>query len=139
MRISCSVFFQVLFLDIPRRGGQVARSAGTFGQLVAKQFTFVVIKLPSGKFRLFRKNCWATIGRVSNLDFYNLVKSKAGYNRWLGRRPSVRGSAMNPCEHPLGGGEGRCSIGGIPVSPWGKPALGKKTRKHKLYSDIYLV
>lgn len=100
----------------------------------------MLLQLPSGKLRLFNKTCWGTIGQVGNIEFSSLVKSKAGVNRWLGKRPSVRGVAMNPCDHPHGGGEGRSPVGRIlPVSPWGKPALGKKTRRFKRYSDIYMV
>ena len=90
--------------------------------------------------RLFSRLCWGTIGKIGNSDFATLVKSKAGYNRWLSRTPRVRGVVMNPCDHPHGGGEGRTPIGRVrPISPWGKPALGKKTRKSKRYSDIYIV
>lgn len=100
----------------------------------------MVIKLPSGKLRLFDKNCWATIGRVGNISFFNIKKGKAGSNRWLGKRPTVRGVAMNPCDHPHGGGEGRSPVGRTrPVTPWGKAALGQKTRKPKIYSNIYLI
>lgn len=99
-----------------------------------------MLQLPSGKLRLFSKACWATIGQVGNVEFSSLVKSKAGCNRWLGRRSQVRGVAMNPCDHPQGGGEGKTSIGKLrPVSPWGKPALGKKTRSANKYSNIYKV
>lgn len=123
----------------PGRGAQLVRSAGTFGQVISKQNKFVVIKLPSGKLRLFNKNCWATIGKVGNIEFLNFTKGKAGCTRWLGRRPSVRGVAMNPCDHPHGGGEGKSPVGrSRPVSPWGKPALGQKTRKSKKYSNIYI-
>lgn len=97
-----------------------------------------MVKLPSGKFRLFDKNCWATIGRVGNIDFNNIVRGKAGISRWLSIRPSVRGVAMNPCDHPHGGGEGKAPVGrSRPVSPWGKPALGKKTRKSNSYNRSY--
>lgn len=123
----------------PGKGGQIARSAGTFGQVISKQNKFVVIKLPSGNLRLFNKNCWATVGRVGNVEFLNLTKGKAGCKRWLGVRPYVRGVAMNPNDHPHGGGEGKSPVGrSRPVSPWGKPALGQKTRKSKKYSDIYI-
>nr|ALP86066.1 ribosomal protein L2 [Phacus orbicularis] len=124
----------------PGRGGQVIRSAGSFGQIVSKQLKFVVIKLPSGKLHLFSKDCWATIGRVSNSEHSNFTKGKAGFSRWLGIRPTVRGSAMNPCDHPHGGGEGRTPIGKKrPVTPWGKPTLGFKTRRPKKYTNIYLL
>lgn len=126
--------------SFPGKGGQVARSAGSFAQVIAKQDRFVVIKLPSGKLRLFEKSCWATIGKVSNLDFSNIIKGKAGYNRWLGKRPNVRGVVMNPNDHPHGGGSGKTPIGRkAPVSPWGKFSLGKKTRKRKLYSNKYIL
>jgi large subunit ribosomal protein L2 len=124
----------------PGNGGKLARAAGTFAQVLSSQKTFVVIKLPSSKLRLFDKNCWAAIGRVGNVDFINLKKGKAGSNRWLGKRPSVRGVVMNPCDHPHGGGEGRSPIGRKrPVTPWGKATLGQKTRKSKIYSNIFLV
>lgn len=124
----------------PGRGGQVIRAAGSFGQIISKQFKFVVIKLPSGKLHLFSKDCWATIGRVSNCEHINFTKGKAGLSRWLGIRPTVRGSAMNPCDHPHGGGEGRTPIGKKkPVTPWGKPTLGFKTRRPKKYTNIYLL
>lgn len=99
-----------------------------------------MIQLPSGSLRFFKKVCWATIGHVSNFDHSMVLKAKAGYSRWLGKRPHVRGVAMNPCEHAHGGGEGRSPVGRLrPVSPWGKPALGKKTRKSNKYSNIYLL
>lgn len=122
------------------KGGQIARSAGTFARIVAYQGALVMVQLPSGKLRLFSRLCWATIGKIGNSEFATLVKSKAGYTRWLSRTPRVRGVVMNPCDHPHGGGEGRTPIGRVkPVSPWGKPALGKKTRRSKRYSDIYIV
>lgn len=123
----------------PGKGGQLARAAGTFAQIISAQKNFVVLKLPSGRLRLFDKNCWATIGRVGNLDSLNIRRGKAGSNRWLGKRPTVRGSAMNPCDHKHGGGEGKAPVGGTPKTPWGKIALGIKTRKPKIYSNIYLV
>lgn len=124
----------------PGKGGQVARSAGALARVVAHQLSSVIVQLPSGKLRLFQKICWATIGQVGNIEFSTLVKAKAGYNRWLGKRSYVRGVAMNPCDHAHGGGEGRSPIGRLrPVSPWGKPALGKKTRKANKYSDIFLL
>lgn len=99
-----------------------------------------MVQLPSGTLRFFKKVCWATVGQVGNLEFSSLVKAKAGCNRWLGRRPKVRGVVMNPCDHPHGGGEGRTPVGRVrPVTPWGKPALGGKTRVSKRYSDIYRV
>jgi large subunit ribosomal protein L2 len=119
----------------PGGGGQLVRSAGTVAQIVAKEGKWVTLRLPSGEVRLVSENCWATIGRVGNADAINVTLGKAGRKRWLGRRPSVRGSAMNPVDHPHGGGEGRAPIGrSCPVSPWGKPALGSKTRKQKKWS-----
>jgi len=119
----------------PGGGGQLVRAAGTVAQIVAKEGKWVTLRLPSGEVRLVSENCWATIGRVGNPDAINVTLGKAGRKRWLGRRPSVRGSAMNPVDHPHGGGEGRAPIGrSRPVSPWGKPALGSKTRKQKKWS-----
>ena len=119
----------------PGAGGQLVRSAGTGAQIVAKEKNLVTLRLPSGEVRLVSQNCWATIGRVGNIDAFNLTLGKAGRNRWLGRRPHVRGSAMNPVDHPHGGGEGRSPIGrSRPVSHWGKPALGSKTRNRKKFS-----
>lgn len=119
----------------PGRGGQLVRAAGTVAQIVAKEGKWVTLRLPSGEVRLVSQNCWATIGRVGNIDAFNLTLGKAGRKRWLGRRPHVRGSAMNPVDHPHGGGEGRAPIGrSRPVSPWGKPALGSKTRKRKKFN-----
>ena len=106
----------------PGSGGQLVRAAGTVAQIVAKEGAWVTLRLPSGEVRLVSQNCWATIGRVGNVDAFNLTLGKAGRKRWLGRRPHVRGSAMNPVDHPHGGGEGRAPIGrSRPVSPWGKP------------------
>jgi large subunit ribosomal protein L2 len=106
---------------------------------VAHQPNLVMVQLPSGKLRFFQKICWATVGQVGNLEFSSFVASKAGCNRWLGKKSHVRGVAMNPCDHPHGGGEGRSPVGRLrPVSPWGKPALGKKTRRTNKYSNIYL-
>lgn len=120
----------------PGKGGQLVRSAGAVAQIVAKEGKWVTIRLPSGEVRLLSENCWATIGRVGNQDAINIRLGKAGRKRWLGRRPHVRGSAMNPVDHPHGGGEGRAPIGRArPVSPWGKPALGAKTRKTKKWSS----
>ena len=116
----------------PGKGGQLIRSAGTSAKILAKENNFVVLRLSSKEIRLFKKECYATIGRLSNSDYYNIVLGKAGRNRWLGVRPTVRGSVMNPVDHPHGGGEGRCPIGKPrPLTPWGKPALGIKTRKKK--------
>nr|AYQ93419.1 ribosomal protein L2 [Lepocinclis tripteris] len=122
----------------PGKGGQVARSAGSFCRVISYRAKFVILQLPSGKLRCFWKSCWATVGQVGNIDFSSLRYAKAGYSRWLGIRPSVRGGAMNPCDHPHGGGEGRTPIGRKrPVTPWGKATLGQKTRRSKKYSDIF--
>ncbi len=121
------------------KGGQIARSAGTYGQIVAKDGDYVHVKMPSNDVHLIRKECLATIGQVSNQD-HNLIQiGKAGRNRWKGIRPTVRGVVMNPVDHPMGGGEGKSSGGRHPVSPWGKPAKGGKTRKTRKYSDKYIV
>jgi len=121
------------------KGGQIARAAGAYAQLLAKEGELVTLKLPSKEVRLFNKNCYATLGQVGNSEFINVTVGKAGRNRWLGRRPKVRGVAKNPNDHPHGGGEGRSPIGRPkPVSPWGKAALGVKTRKKKLSSSYIL-
>jgi len=122
----------------PGKGGQMARSAGSGVQVVAKEGDYVTVRLPSTEVRRIRKECMATIGEVGNSDHELTVIGKAGANRWRGRRPKVRGVAMNPVDHPLGGGEGRSSGGRPPVSPWGKPE-GKKTRKHKKESSKHIV
>jgi large subunit ribosomal protein L2 len=125
---------------IPGRGGQIVRSAGASAQIVAKDGSFVTLKLPSSEVRLIRKECYATIGQVGNVDYNNITSGKAGRTRWLGIRPTVRGVVMNPCDHPHGGGEGRSPIGRArPVTPWGKPALGVKTRSKNKYSDFYII
>ena len=113
------------------KGGQIARSAGTYVQLVGRDVGYAQIKLGSGELRVVRSECMATIGAVSNPDQSNIKLAKAGRNRWLGRRPTVRGVAMNPIDHPHGGGEGRTSGGRHPVTPWGKPTKGKRTRRNK--------
>jgi large subunit ribosomal protein L2 len=124
----------------PGKGGQIIRSAGTSAKILAKENNYVVLRLSSKEIRLFKKECSATIGKVSNSDFYNVVLGKAGRSRWLGIRPTVRGSVMNPVDHPHGGGEGRCPIGRArPLTPWGKPALGMKTRKRKNKSDMFII
>jgi large subunit ribosomal protein L2 len=115
----------------PGKGGQIARSAGTYAQLVGRDQGYALLRLASGELRMVRAECRATIGAVSNPDQQNATIAKAGRNRWLGRRPSVRGVAMNPIDHPHGGGEGRSSGGRHPVTPWGKPTKGKKTRQNK--------
>ncbi len=125
---------------VPGKGGQLVRTAGGTAQIVAKEGDFVTLKLPSGEVRLIRRDCYATIGQVGNTEHSNLSIGKAGRNRWLGRRPKVRGVVMNPVDHPHGGGEGRAPIGrSTPVTPWGKPTLGYKTRKKKKQSDSLIV
>ena len=113
------------------KGGQIARSAGSYAQLVAKEGKYAQIKLPSGEVRMVLLDCRATLGQVSNVENENINYGKAGKTRWLGRRPKVRGVAMNPVDHPMGGGEGKSSGGRHPCSPWGVLAKGKKTRKKK--------
>jgi len=115
----------------PGKGGQLARAAGTYAQVVGRDGIYTQIKLSSGEYRLILSECYATIGAVSNPDQKNIVLGKAGRNRWLGHRPKVRGVAMNPVDHPHGGGEGRTSGGRNPVTPWGVPTKGKKTRGKK--------
>jgi len=125
---------------IPRRGGQIVRSAGTSAKILAKEGDYVTVRLPSKEVRLIRKECFATIGEVSNNEAFLVQSGKAGRTRWLGKRPTVRGSVMNPCDHPHGGGEGRAPIGrSRPLTPWGKPALGIKTRNPKKISDSYIL
>ena len=124
----------------PGKGGQLIRAAGTSAKIIAKENNFVVLRLSSKEIRLFKKECFATIGKISNSDFYNVVLGKAGRKRWLGIRPTVRGAVMNPVDHPHGGGEGRCPIGKPrPLTPWGKPALGVKTRKKRNKSDLFII
>jgi len=113
------------------KGGQLARSAGTFAQLMAKEGKYAQVKLPSGEVRIVLQDCLATIGHVGNIDHENVSIGKAGRSRWLGKRPKVRGVAMNPVDHPHGGGEGRTSGGRHPVTPWGIPTKGYKTRTNK--------
>ncbi|HEY7341493.1 MAG TPA: 50S ribosomal protein L2 [Ktedonobacterales bacterium] len=113
------------------RGGQIVRSAGTSAQLMAKEGDYAVVRLPSGEQRTVHLDCIATVGQVGNLDHENVRIGKAGRSRYLGRRPHVRGSVMNPVDHPHGGGEGRAPIGGQPQTPWGKPAMGFRTRHNK--------
>jgi len=125
---------------IPKRGGQIVRAAGTSAKILAKEGDYVTLRLPSKEIRLIRKNCLATIGEISNNDAFLVQSGKAGRTRWLGKRPTVRGSVMNPCDHPHGGGEGRAPIGRTrPLTPWGKPALGIKTRKKKKASDAFIL
>ena len=115
----------------PGKGGQIVRSAGTYAQLVAKEDRYALIKLPSGETRMVLMNCKATVGQLGNVTHENIDLGKAGRKRWLGKRPKVRGVAMNPVDHPMGGGEGRSSGGRHPCSPWGVPSKGYKTRKNK--------
>ncbi len=121
------------------KGGQIVRSAGTSAVIMAKEGNYAQIRLPSGEVRMVHLECTATIGAVGNADHGNIVIGKAGRARWLGRRPKVRGVAMNPVDHPHGGGEGRTSGGRHPVSPWGVPTKGYKTRKKRNPSDKYIV
>ncbi|HEY9752224.1 MAG TPA: 50S ribosomal protein L2 [Coleofasciculaceae cyanobacterium] len=125
---------------VPGKGGQLVRAAGASAQVAAKEGNFVTLKLPSGEVRMVRRECYATIGQVGNADVRNTSLGKAGRKRWQGRRPEVRGSVMNPVDHPHGGGEGRAPIGRSgPVTPWGKPALGYKTRKKNKLSNSLIV
>ena len=124
----------------PGCGGQLVRSAGTLARLVSKEENFVSIRLPSGEIRYLSNKCWATIGQVGHNEAMSVKIGKAGRKRWLGRRPHVRGSAMNPCDHPHGCCEGRAPVGRAqPVTPWGKATLGKKTRKPKRYSNKQII
>jgi len=122
----------------PGKGGQIVRSAGTFAQLMAKEDPYALVKLPSGEVRMVLINCKATIGQLGNVDHENISLGKAGRRRWLGRRPIVRGVAMNPIDHPMGGGEGRSSGGRHPCTPWGKPTKGYRTRNNKK-TDRFIV
>jgi large subunit ribosomal protein L2 len=122
----------------PGRGGQLARAAGTYVQLIGKDSGFAQLRLTSGELRMVPAKCIATVGAVSNSDNQNINLSKAGRNRWMGKRPQVRGVAMNPVDHPHGGGEGRTSGGRHPVSPWGKPTKGARTRKKKKSDDFIM-
>lgn len=124
----------------PGKGGQIARSAGSSAQLMAKEGKYAQLRLPSGEFRLISQRCKATIGQVGNISHELITLGKAGKSRYLGNRPHVRGSAMNPVDHPHGGGEGRTPVGRpSPMTPWGKKALGLKTRKKSKKSDMYIV
>jgi len=122
----------------PGRGGQIARAAGSYVQLVGRDAGLALLRMSSGEVRMVRAECMASIGAVSNPDQQNIVIGKAGRNRWKGRRPSVRGVAMNPVDHPHGGGEGRTSGGRHPVTPWGKSTKGKKTRRNKKTDGMIL-
>ena len=121
------------------KGGQMVRGAGTYAQLMAKEGRYTLIKLPSGELRYIHSECTATIGQLSNPDHSNISIGKAGRKRWLGRRPKVRGVVMNPVDHPHGGGEGKSSGGRHPVTPWGVPTKGYKTRSKKKASDKFIV
>jgi large subunit ribosomal protein L2 len=122
----------------PGKGGQMVRSAGVAAQLMAKEGDYATVRLPSGELRRVHADCSATIGQLGNVDHQNVSLGKAGRARWIGRRPTVRGSAMNPRDHPHGGGEGKAPIGGQPQTKWGKPAMGLRTRKRKA-SDRLIV
>ena len=125
---------------VPNKGGQLVRCAGTSAKILAKEGNYITLRLPSKEIRLIRKECFATIGELSNNDAFLVRSGKAGRTRWLGKRPTVRGSVMNPCDHPHGGGEGRAPIGrSRPLTPWGKPALGIKTRKRKKITNKYIL
>ena len=123
----------------PGKGGQIGRSAGAEIQVMAKEGNFATLRLPSGERRLVLVSCYATIGQVGNLEHENVVVGKAGRTRWLGKRPKVRGVAMNPVDHPHGGGEGRATGGRHPVTPWGQPTKGYKTRKKKNKTDQMII
>lgn len=124
----------------PGKGAQLVRSAGVAAQLMAKENGMATVRLPSGEYRKVRLNCIACIGQVGNVDHANIVVGKAGRKRHMGIRPTVRGSVMNPCDHPHGGGEGKAPVGRPgPVTPWGKPAMGYKTRKKKNATDKFIV
>ncbi len=122
----------------PGKGGQIMRSAGAYGQLMAKEGSYAQVKLPSGEVRQFHVDCMATVGQLSNLEHDSVSLGKAGRSRWLGKRPRVRGVAMNPVDHPMGGGEGKSSGGRHPCTPWGYPTKGYKTRRRKP-SDKFIV
>lgn len=125
---------------IAGRGGQMVRAAGTAAQVIAREKGYVTLRLPSKEVRMVRQECYATLGRVGNIEHRNIKLGKAGRSRHRGKRPQVRGSVMNPCDHPHGGGEGRAPIGRSgPVTPWGKPALGAKTRKKRKPSNALIV
>ncbi len=123
----------------PGRGAQIARAAGQVVQMMAREGGYATLRLPSGEVRRVPETCYATIGQVGRIEHENVSLGKAGRKRWLGIRPTVRGVAMNPVDHPMGGGEGRTSGGGHPVSPWGKLAKGKKTRRPGKASDRFIL
>ncbi|MBE9514814.1 MAG: 50S ribosomal protein L2 [Chloroflexi bacterium] len=122
----------------PGKGGKLVHSAGSSARIMSKEGKYVVLKLPSGELRKFHHRCWATIGQIGNVDHGNIKLGKAGSKRWLGKRPSVRGAAMTPRDHPHGGGEGRAPRGMPPKTPWGKPALGGKTRRRRTSDKMIL-
>lgn len=122
----------------PKKGGQIAKSAGSVAQILAKEGNYGYIKIPSGEVRMIHLDCKATIGQIGNLDYANISLGKAGKSRYLGRRPTVRGVAMNPIDHPLGGGEGKSSGGRHPCTPWGKPTRGYRTRRRKATSKMII-
>jgi large subunit ribosomal protein L2 len=121
------------------KGGQIARSAGTSAQVMAKEGAYAILRLPSGEMRMIHLECRATIGEIGNAEHENLTTGKAGRKRWMGVRPTVRGTTMNPVDHPHGGGEGSTPPGRNPVTPWGVPTLGHKTRKKKNPSSKYII
>jgi large subunit ribosomal protein L2 len=124
----------------PGCGGQMARAGGAFINVIAKEGLFVTVRLPSGEVRLISKYCWSTVGRVAEKNLLRKIVGKAGRNRWIGKRPHVRGVVKNPVDHPHGGGEGRSPIGrSHPVTPWGRVALGQRTRSSKRYSDLMIL
>jgi large subunit ribosomal protein L2 len=123
----------------PKKGGQVARGAGTAAQIMAHEGNYTTLKMPSGEIRLVYNECYATVGQVGNKEHENISLGKAGRSRWLGRRPKVRGVAMNPIDHPMGGGEGKSSGGRHPCTPWGKPTKGYRTRKKRNPSNKFIV
>ncbi|CAM3471940.1 50S ribosomal protein L2 [Deinococcus sp. AJ005] len=124
---------------VPGKGAQMARSAGTSIQVQGKESDYVILRLPSGELRRVHSECYATIGTVGNAEHKNINLGKAGRSRWLGRKPHQRGSAMNPVDHPHGGGEGRTGAGRVPVSPWGQPSKGLKTRRKRKISDRFII
>lgn len=135
------VGFEIHNIELHKqKGGQIVRSAGMSARILNKEENYVTLRLPSKEIRLVHKNCYATIGKISNNTNSNIVIGKAGRNRWLGLRPTVRGTVMNPIDHPHGGGEGRCPVGRTkPMTPWSKPALGIKTRQKNKYSNIFII
>ena len=137
-KVATGMFVHNIELE-PGRGGQLARSAGSAAQVMAHDDGFTTLKLPSGEVRQIRQHCFATIGEVGNKSHEQIVSGKAGRSRWLGKRPTVRGVVMNPIDHPHGGGEGKSSGGRHPVSPWGTPTKGYKTRKKNKKSNEYIL